>query len=64
MDGRPVVTNFDIDLYYTVDWNAAKGALASNPVFLFQHSRGFSHVQSEALIPGTSPTAPITESAI
>ena len=45
--GRPVVTNFDIDLHYTVDWNAAKAALASNPLFLFQHSRGFSHIQSE-----------------
>ncbi len=45
--GRPVVTNFDIDLHYTVDWNAAKAALATNPSFLFQHSRGFSHVQSD-----------------
>ena len=44
--GRPVVTNFDVDLHYTVDWSAAKAALASNPMFLFQHSRGFSHVES------------------
>jgi len=47
VNGRPVVTNFDIDLHYTVDWNAAKATLASNPLFLFQHSRGFSHVQSD-----------------
>ncbi len=44
--GRPVVTNFDVDLHYTVDWSAAKAALATNPMFLFQHSRGFSHVES------------------
>jgi hypothetical protein len=47
VDGRPVVTNFDIDLYYTVDWSAAKAAMASNPLFLFQHSRGFSHGESD-----------------
>ena len=46
VDGRPVVTNFDVDLHYTVDWSAAKAAMATNPMFLFQHSRGFSHVES------------------
>ena len=45
--GRPVVTNFDVDLYYTVDWSAAGAALAGNPLFLFQHSRGFTHVESD-----------------
>ncbi len=45
--GRPVVTNFDVDLYYTVDWSAARAALTSNPLFLFQHSRGFTHVESD-----------------
>ena len=45
--GRPVVTNFDMDLYYTVDWSAAKAAMATNPMFLFQHSRGFSHAESD-----------------
>src|SRR6185437_15081563 len=44
--GRPVVTNFDVDLHYTIDWSAAKAAMATNPMFLFQHSRGFSHAES------------------
>ncbi|MGH9503228.1 MAG: endo-1,3-alpha-glucanase family glycosylhydrolase [Terriglobales bacterium] len=44
--GRPVVSNFDIDLYYKVDWSAAKAAMATDPVFLFQNGSGFSHVQS------------------
>jgi len=44
IDGSPVVTNFDIDLVYKVDWAAAKAALATNPLFVFQHSGGFSHV--------------------
>ena len=26
IEGRPVVTNFDIDLYYKVDWTAARAA--------------------------------------
>ncbi len=35
--GRPVVTNFDIDRHYTVDWAAASAALSTQPLFLFQH---------------------------
>src|SRR5246127_2065143 len=38
---KPVVTNFNIDLPYTVDWNAVTGALSSQPVFLFQNNNGF-----------------------
>jgi len=44
--GRPVVTNFDIDLHYSVDWSAAGAALNPSPAFLFQHSAGFSHSSS------------------
>ena len=29
IDGAPVVTNFDIDAVYKIDWTAAKAALAS-----------------------------------
>lgn len=46
MGGRPVITNFDIDLYYKVDWNAAKAQMATDPVFLFQNGSGFRHAQS------------------
>ena len=44
--GRPVVTNFDIDLAYTIDWNAVNAALATKPLFLFQNKSGFTHVLS------------------
>jgi hypothetical protein len=47
MGGRPVITNFDIDKYYTVDWSAAKAAMATDPVFLFQNGSGFRHGQSD-----------------
>ena len=43
INGRPVITNFDIDLHYTVDWNAVNAATSTHPDFLFQHSGGFTH---------------------
>ena len=44
--GQPVVTNFDIDLHYTIDWNAVNAALSTHPLFLFQNSSGFTHALS------------------
>jgi len=43
LDGRPVVSNFDVDGSYAVDWKAAKEAMASDPIFIFQNSSGFTH---------------------
>lgn len=44
--GRPMVTNFDLDLHYTIDWNAVRSAVAGNPAFIFQHAGGFTHAQT------------------
>lgn len=44
--GRPMVTNFDLDLHYTIDWNAVRSAVAGNPAFIFQHTGGFTHSQT------------------
>jgi hypothetical protein len=56
--GRPVVGNFDIDLAYSIDWNAVNAALASPPAFVFQNNNGFTHVLSSGsdawVIPTTS----------
>src|SRR5580704_11373642 len=46
IQGQPVVTNFNIDLSYTVDWDAANAALSTHPLFLFQNNNGFSHTLS------------------
>jgi hypothetical protein len=46
INGRPAITNFDIDLHYTIDWNAVKAATSTNPDFIFQHSGGFTHTVS------------------
>jgi hypothetical protein len=47
IQGQPVVTNFNIDLSYSVDWNAVNAALTTHPRFLFQDNSGFSHVLSD-----------------
>jgi len=54
--GKPVVTNFNIDLSYTVDWNAVTGALSSQPVFLFQNNNGFNHALSSGSYSWVMPT--------
>src|SRR5450631_662952 len=43
INGQPVITNFDMDLTYTVDWTAVKAATSTNPDFIFQHKGGFTH---------------------
>jgi hypothetical protein len=43
IQSRPVVTNFDIDANFQIDWKAAENAVASDPTFLFQSSPAFTH---------------------
>ena len=54
--GRPVVTNFDIDSVYAVDWNAVNASLAIKPAFLFQNNNGFSHTLSRGSYSWVMPT--------
>ncbi len=42
-NGRPLVTNFDLDLNFTLDWSAITAAAPGNPLFIFQHAKGFTH---------------------
>ena len=56
LQGRPVVTNFNIDLSYSVDWSAAAQTLASQPLFLFQNNNGFTHVLSGGSYSWVMPT--------
>jgi len=56
INGQPVVTNFDLDLHYSIDWNAVKSALSSNPDFLFQNDDGFSHAVSGGAYSWVQPT--------
>lgn len=56
LDGRPVITNFNIDSSYSVDWNAVNAALSSQPILLFQDSPGFTHVRSGGSYSWVMPT--------
>src|SRR5262249_16507827 len=55
-NGQPVVTNFDIDSAYSIDWDAAAAALSTPPVFLFQNNGGFTHVLSDGSFSWVMPT--------
>jgi hypothetical protein len=55
-NGQPVVTNFSVDLEYTVDWNAATAALSTHPYYIFQNNSGFSHVLSDGSYSWVMPT--------
>jgi hypothetical protein len=54
--GQPVVTNFNIDLAYSIDWAAASSALSTQPVFLFQNNSGFTHELSDGSYAWVMPT--------
>jgi hypothetical protein len=55
--GQPVITNFNIDLSYSIDWNALNASLSTHPLFLFQNNNGFSHVLSDGSYAWVMPTA-------
>jgi hypothetical protein len=54
--GLPVITNFNIDLAYSVDWNAANAALSTHPLFIFQNNNGFTHTLSNGSYSWVMPT--------
>src|SRR5262249_7724659 len=54
--GQPVVTNFNIDLSYSIDWKAVNAALSTKPVFLFQNNDGFTHTLSGGSYSWVMPT--------
>jgi hypothetical protein len=51
-----VLSNFDIDLHYTIDWNAVAAALSNQPVFIFQNNSGFTHLLSGGSYSWVMPT--------
>lgn len=54
--GRPVVTNFNIDLSYSVNWDQVNAAVSTQPVYLFQNNNGFSHALSSGSYSWVMPT--------
>ena len=58
--GRPVITNFDLDHYYTIDWNALAAVVPGNPAYIFQHNSGFTHPLSSGSYSWVGHTSPMT----
>jgi hypothetical protein len=56
-NGQPVITNFDIDLFYSIDWATLQSALRVTPAFLFQDANGFTHALSQGSYAWVMPTA-------
>src|SRR5579864_3818939 len=42
-NGKPLITEFDLDKHYTLDWYAIQAATSSNIAWIFQSSGGFTH---------------------
>jgi hypothetical protein len=47
IQGQPVVTNFNVDRSYRVDWDAVNAGISIHPRFLFQDNDGFTHPMSD-----------------
>lgn len=47
VNGQPVVTEFNIDGEYQIDWNAVNSALPTTPKYLFQDNGGFTHALTD-----------------
>ena len=55
--GQPVVTNFNVDYQYSVDWKQANGQLKTPPRYLFQDNGGFTHAMSDGSYSWVMPWA-------
>jgi len=56
INGKPVITNFDLDLHFSLDWNAVNAAVGGTPLYIFQHSEGFRHALSGGSYAWVEPT--------
>jgi len=56
LQGKPMVTNFNIDQSYSINWPEVSQALSTQPAFLFQNNDGFTHVLSEGSYSWVMPT--------
>jgi hypothetical protein len=55
--GQPIVTNFNVDNQYAVDWQGANAQLKAPPRFIFQDNTGFTHSMSDGSYSWVMPWA-------
>jgi hypothetical protein len=57
LEGKPVVTNFNVDLSFPgIDWSAVTSQLSTQPAFIFQNNPGFTHALTEGSYSWVMPT--------
>jgi hypothetical protein len=57
IEGRPVVTDFNVSLSYpSVDWNAANASLSTRPVYIFENNNGFTAPLTDGSYAWVMPT--------
>lgn len=54
--GRPIVTNFNVDLSYSINWDQVAAAISAQPLFWFQNNGGFTHPLSGGSYSWVMPT--------
>ena len=45
-NGKPMITQFDLDLHFTLDWTAIQAATSPNIAWVFENSGGFTHPET------------------
>ena len=45
-NGRPLITEFDLDLHFTLNWKAIQAATSPNIAWIFENSGGFTHSET------------------
>lgn len=56
IDGSPVITDFNVDISYPVNWNAVNAALSTHPKFIFQNNSGFTETLTDGSYSWVMPT--------
>jgi hypothetical protein len=46
LNGKPIITQFDLDLHFTLNWPAIVAATSPDVIWIFESSRGFTHSMS------------------
>jgi hypothetical protein len=43
LNGKPIITQFDLDLHFSFDWQTVEAQTSSNIAWIFENNNGFSH---------------------
>lgn len=58
-NGKPLITQFDLDKHYTLDWKAIQAATSANIAWIFQSWVGFTHPISSGSYSWMNATSPV-----